>query len=169
MGFEPKSVPDYESSNPEEWPDPLDKNLQHFVDYWRSLKPSADGIPKRNDVRPREMVQYLPSIMILERVIEDGKERFRYRLTGEDARAVSGRNIRGTYVDELFSEDVTTESHNIFNRVLKTGEPNFSIRHSPVHDRDFIHYQRIIAPLLDNNGEANVLIGLWVWEWVKPL
>ena len=150
-----------------DWPEPLHKDLNHFVEYWRSKKPSPDGIPKRADIHPRDMINYLPGIVIIKRVIENGKKRYIYALAGSDSAMASGMDITGKYVDEIFNELDRSAAFDTFEKILSSGKPHFIARPSPVPDRDFTKYERIIAPLLDKNGEPNILIGLWVWDWVS--
>jgi len=166
MNIDKITLSEGESSDPKDWPTPLDEKLQHFVDYWRSLKPKDGGIPKHSDVQPRPMADYLSGIMIIERIIDDGRTRYRYRLTGNDSYEVSGTSLKGRYLDEVIDEEGMESSEIIFERVLESGEPNYLLHRNHIRDRDFIYYERIVAPLLDKNGEANLIIGLWRWEWV---
>lgn len=147
------------------FPKDLNKNLRHFLDYWTSKKPSAGELPKKSDMAPRDMADYLPGIVIIERLIENGQPRYKYRLAGTLTAIVSNMEITGRYVDEIFDEDVTKGAVVLFNNVLETGTPHYLERSNPVPNRDFTKYERIIVPLLDSKGDPNLIMGLWEWTW----
>lgn len=147
------------------FPDDLNENLRHFLDYWTSKKPSSGELPKRSDISPRDMIDYLPGIVIIERRIENNKVRYKYRLAGTLTATVSNIEITGRYVDEIFDEDVIKGAEVLFKNVLETGTPHYLERTNPIPNRDFTKYERVIVPLLDSRGEPNLIMGLWEWTW----
>jgi hypothetical protein len=60
-----------------------DERLRRLADYW-SVRCKAGGVPTRADIDPLDFPDLLANIMLIERVMEAGADRYRFRLAGTD-------------------------------------------------------------------------------------
>ena len=85
--------------------DYLDDPLQQQMHaYWRR-KCAGRIMPRRSDIDPVDIPRLLPYILISERIVADGVERWRYRLSGTAVVAAFGQDPTGHFLDELVSGD----------------------------------------------------------------
>ncbi len=71
-----------------------------LYDYWRS-KCAPGKLPTRQDLHPRDMVQFLPFITLTDVAQKHTHITFRVRLAGTGLRSVLHREITGCTLDEL--------------------------------------------------------------------
>lgn len=150
----------------EDWPDDLSPKLKQFLEYWQSLR-SVDGSPpKRTQIDPKEIVNLLPGILIFERTVSPGGGvRYLYRLVGTghyDANDLS--DLTGKYLDEVYDEAISSHTYQTYDHILASGEPHYWQGPSPLPSEKFSSFERILAPLCDEDGEPNMLVGMWVWH-----
>src|SRR5690349_17666713 len=77
-----------------------DERLRTLARYWFSRR-SGDQVPSRADIDPLDFPALLPNIMLLDRVAENGHDRFRFRLSGTNIALHTGRELTGRYLDEV--------------------------------------------------------------------
>lgn len=148
------------------WPDRLLPNLQLFLSYWQQLSDAAGGIPPRSSVDPLDIpIVLLPGMGLLHwQPKAEGGGRLLYRLLGTAHRRATGRDFTGQYFDAIFPPDEVARMEEEYRAILDSGQPHFARRASLQANHEFITYQRIVAPLLDESGQPRHLIGYWFWE-----
>lgn len=151
------------------WPAILPAPLALFLDYWQGLRDAAGGVPPRSAVDPLLMpCSLLPNIGLVEARPQGGRLNLRFRLLGTGHRRATGRDYSGRGFDELYTPEQVQEFEREYGAVLAGGAPRFARRSSLKLNREFIMFQRILAPLLDERGVARHVIGYWHWENVDP-
>jgi len=147
-------------------PETLPPQLMAFADYWRGLRDAAGGIPCKHAVDmmtiPRQL---LPGIGLIDCLFHpDGSMRIYYRLLGTGHRHSTEHDYTGRYFDEVYTPQQVARLEEEYRGILAGGELHYARRASLGPKRDFIVFQRFLAPLLDDAGQARHLIGYWHWE-----
>jgi hypothetical protein len=158
-----------------DWPATLPPPLAEFLRYWRSLQETAGGVPPKHSIDVLQIPPHLlPGIGLIDWVprgpaaADDGRQsedgRLYYRLLGTAHRRATDHDYTGRYFDDLYSPEQVTRLNAEYLGILRSGQPHYARRGSLKHGREFVMFQRILAPLLDLNGTARHLIGYWYWE-----
>lgn len=135
-----------------------DPGLTALLDYWCVLRRQAGGqVPRRRAVDPTVVRKLLPQIEIWRRMA-DG--RLRCCLSGTAIRNEIGRECTGLYLDELLPEAALPGRAVLFRRALETGRPVAYRCPIPVPGREHKATTRLLLPLLDDAGEATILISM---------
>jgi len=91
------------------WPSRLDASLAFEAPLLRDAlaawRAAADGraLPLRTDMTPRRMMRFLAHVAVLDIVRENGRARFRIRVTGTALERSFG-GMTGTFLDESLTE-----------------------------------------------------------------
>ncbi len=152
----------------EEWPEQLSPGLATFVKYWRQLQDAAgDGLPpRRTQFDPSAVKRILSSIVMFD--VEYGADgapsRYRYRLAGSMHRDVLGRDVTGLYLEDVNAPQSVADSLIVYRRIVESGEPHYWRRYTGIADRQYIWFERILAPMRGAQGNrVEFLIGAWHW------
>ena len=83
---------------------------------------------------------------------------------GPAHRAHTGAELEG----KLYSETLDAKTFNrmiaVYRTVLETGEPHYWERIDGVYGAPPVEFCRLLLPLYDPQGEAECLLGSWVWK-----
>lgn len=151
------------------WPAVLPPALADFLAYWRGLRPNG-GIPHKHRVDPLLIPRHLlPHIGLIDikpdgDLAEAARLNLRFRLLGTGHRRATGRDYSGRAFDELYTPEQVLTFEQEYRAILLGGEPTFARRSSLKQNREFIMFQRILAPLLDDASQPRHVIGYWHWE-----
>lgn len=148
------------------WPERLPEPLARFLEYWQGLRQRAGRLPRRREIDPLDMPRgLLPGIGIFDWLPQTaGAIRIRYRLLGDNHTQAVQRNLSGCYFDEVHAPDTVATLQAEYAAILARGEPAYVRRATPLPNHEFAVFQRIIAPLLDDQDQPRHLIGYWLWE-----
>lgn len=149
-----------------DWPAALPPPLEEFLAYWQGLRDAAGGVPTKRAVDATRIARHLlPGIGLIdwERNISGGG-RLYYRLLGTAHRQATAHDYTGRYFDALYTPEQVTRLNAEYQSILANGRPHYARRGSLKHGREFVMFQRILAPLLDDQGTPRHLIGYWHWE-----
>lgn len=151
------------------WPAILPAPLALFLQYWQSLSDAAGGVPPRSVVDPLLIPRgLLPNIGLVEARPSGGWLNLRFRLLGTGHRSATGRDYSGRTFSELYTPEQVSAFEREYGAILDSGRPGYARRSSLKQNREFILFQRILAPLLDETGMPRHVIGYWHWEIVDP-
>ena len=156
----PSASPGYDSAQAD-WgltPDDIDiAELKALYQYW--LSKCADGVPPtRADLDPLDIPQLLRFIYLVDVEREGGRPRYRFRLIGTYVVHMSGRDATGMYLD---SPDYGPERSSIipsYSDVVSKKKPRYDQRYVPDYKEGYRHYGRLVLPLVDRNGQVNMLL-----------
>ncbi|MFN3401621.1 MAG: PAS domain-containing protein [Ferrovibrio sp.] len=152
------------------WPALLPPALEDFIAYWRVLASAAGGVPPKAAVDPVRIPPHLlPHIGLVEAQPNGGLEsgarlNLRFRLLGTGHRRATGRDYSGRRFDDLYTPEQVLAFEQEYRAILLGGQPSFARRSSLKQNREFIIFQRVLAPLLDECGQPRHVIGYWHWE-----
>jgi len=94
-----------------------------LYDYWRS-KCAPGQLPTRQDLHPRDMIQFLPFITLTDVAQNRAHITFRVRLAGTGLRAVLHQEITGRTLDELpFGRQAHAQWRQIHERIVAERTP----------------------------------------------
>lgn len=134
--------------------------VKQFYSYWLRLALAAGGLPRRNDIDPTEITPCLPYCMIYAR--QGDEQGFECLLSGESINAAWGRNLKGARTVDMFEPRDLKLLHARWDFLLEKGK----VAHCDYDGQG--HYksvERIVTPLLDANGEANIIMGLAIYRY----
>src|SRR3954469_8028792 len=139
-----------------------DPRFRAFFDYWLSKAP--DGrLPGRQHIDPLEMRRFLPYILLLDVVREQGRYRFRYRLIGTHVVELHGFSRIGEYVDDYaLAAHYKNTFYPEMSIVTERHQPPFAIRKTPVNQENFTGYHRLKLPLAADGETVDMIIGLHI-------
>lgn len=143
-----------------------DERLRRLADYWFARR-SSDNVPARTAIDPIDFPALLPNILLIERVIQDDADRYRFRLTGTDIARYTGRELTGRFLDDVVPADYHDYVRQMNRVALGRRLPVYSS--SLYHDKgDFVNAitYRLIMPLRgsDTAGEPDLLFVCQFWQ-----
>jgi hypothetical protein len=141
--------------------------LLKFLDYWQS-KCREGRLPARADIDPVEIHHMLPGIIIVEVVEEGGRPRYRFRLFGTAHVEYNLRDLTGMCIDEVFGPEDAARTEATYAGVIETGQPHYWRTNVMLPGREFVHYERVIAPLSNDGETIDMLIGMFVFDRIEP-
>lgn len=133
-----------------------------FLDYWRGKCPGAETgrrFPRRGDIRPDEIVELLPFVFMVDVLRDADGLDYRFRLVGTAIVAVEGE-ITGRLMSEMFADRQNFRV--MWQQYHDAVEGDIRVRRETLRwqDRDHVHYEVILAPLEDEDGSVDILIGV---------
>lgn len=144
-----------------------DQRLRRLADYWFARRP-ADGVPARSAIDPLDFPALLPNIMLIERVLEDGADRYRFRLSGTEVVRHTGREMTGRFLDDVVPADYHDYVRQMNRVALGRGRPVYSssLYHDEGNTVNAITY-RLIMPLASGaaiDGAPDLLFVCQFWQ-----
>jgi len=126
-----------------------------LFDYWRG-KCTGRTMPARSDIRPADISRLLPCVSLVDVLAEAG--RLRVRLAGTQLREIYGRDITGSYVEDIDVSARAAYWTTAYQR-LRQGLPAQGIL--PVHraNGDFMTRFWIRLPLSNDGNLVNMILG----------
>ncbi|MGV8996016.1 MAG: PAS domain-containing protein [Parvibaculaceae bacterium] len=125
-----------------------------FSSFWFEGKGDA-LVPLRSAIEPTKIPSILPWLLLLEVVMIDGKQEFRYRLSGTGCRDIFGIDYTGKILGESLTPDGANARKHEFQKVISTGKPIYSSSHLPIAERDFINVFRGVFPVSVNGNHID--------------
>lgn len=146
----------------EAWPRVLSPRLGAFMDYLDRCR-LPGGSAARLSAFDLLAIPDLISRLVLIDPIKDnsGGVRFRFRFVGTWHLTAFGHDITGRFADELRRDPMVDLIQKALETVLDAGEPHYWLRTSLFERQQFITYQRIMAPLADDDGRVVRIVGCY--------
>lgn len=143
-----------------------DERLRRLADYWFA-RCGQNGVPPRAAIDPIDFPALLPNIILIERVIEDGRDRYRFRLAGTDIARYTGRELTGRFLDEVVPADYHEYVRQMNHVSLSRRRPIYSS--SLYHDAgDFVNAitYRLIMPMTsaEQGGDPDMILVCQFWQ-----
>jgi hypothetical protein len=124
--------------------------------YWSS-KCKAGRPPSRADIRPEDIPQLLPHVFLVE--VTQAPLDFRFCIVGTEICNLAGRDYTGARVN---AQEYGPDWKSVFEsywRVIGTAAPEVAVRRAPWFTREFLIYERLIAPLSTDGITVDMLFG----------
>jgi hypothetical protein len=143
-----------------------DERLRLLANYWVA-RCSADGVPTRTAIDPIDFPALLPNIMLIECVMDAGRDRYRFRLAGTDIARFTGRELTGRFLDDVVPADYHDYVRQMNRVALSRRRPVYSS--SLYHDKgDFVNAitYRLIMPIVSTTTlvEPDLLFVCQFWQ-----
>jgi hypothetical protein len=139
-----------------------DPRVRAIYDYWRSIRGPDRRAPARADFDPLAVPQLLEWLWLLD--VQHDPLRFRFRLLGtRHVEAMKG-DFTGQWIDEAFPHVVESDSYAAYVQVVQELKPNYRKGKAHYHVPDYRTIERILLPIGDEDGGANMVLGLTVYH-----
>lgn len=141
-----------------------DPRLRDLASYWFS-KRAGELPPRRADIDPLQFKPILPNILLLDRVVEAGRVRYRYRLVGTTVVAITGRELTGRFLDEMLPLPYGDYVQRLHDMTLQHRTPVYSL--GLYHDEgNFINglTYRLLMPLRTAGEEPDMVFVCQFWQ-----
>jgi hypothetical protein len=137
-----------------DWKSSCHPDTLKVLDYWEG-KRRGRSMPRRADIEPGEIRQFLPYISLIDAVDDD--RRFVYRLVGTGEVAVRGYDPTGKSVgDGYFASSAAAAMAN-YQRVCDSRAPYYESDAFQVVDR-YINEANLFLPLSDDGEKVNMVL-----------
>ena len=128
--------------------------LSACYDYWLTLKENAP-MPPRDGFKPRDLVEYLPLISLID-VIEGGAD-FRYRLVGTCIDEVIGHHYTGLLLSEIANKKSRATRRETYQRCVEEKRTVYTAGSLSNYNKDYRFYQTLLMPFSDDGKSVNIL------------
>ena len=129
--------------------------LRTLYAYWAGKK-GARLAPRRSDIDPAEMKNFLRYVFLLD--IVDIPLRFRFRLAGTEIVSRYGEEVTGRFLDEIDLDDVGSEILNEYETAVREARPVRGHWQYTKRDGQYLKYERIILPLSSDGHSIDMLL-----------
>ncbi len=146
----------------EAWPSALSPRLAAFMDYLDRCRPPGGSTARLGAFDMLAVPDLIARLVLIDPVADDsGGVRFRFRFVGTWHLTAFGHDMTGRFADELHHDPMVDLIQEALRTVLDTGEPHYWLRTSLFERQQFITYQRIMAPLADDDGQIVRIVGCY--------
>jgi hypothetical protein len=133
--------------------------LRYLYQYWR-LKAQGGRVPARRDLDPADMKPFLKYVIMFDVERHGGVYRFRHRLVGTHIVDLFAQDLTGRYVDQVSSAGHYAEVYPRLAGVVDTRAPAYGVYYAPTPRREFAKYEHLTLPLVSEDNQVDVLIGV---------
>ncbi len=125
--------------------------LTQLFQYWDG-KRGHRSAPSRENIDPVQMVEFLPSVFLID--VEEEPRRYRVRLMGTALVHWYGRDLTGCHVDEITDQVLAA-----LDELVMTWEPWLvSGEYVKKSDRAIV-YELLALPLSSDGATVNMILG----------
>ena len=134
--------------------------VRRAYEYWRG-KCAGGRLPRRADIRPEEMAPLLPNIFLVDVIAAPagGAPRFKFRLVGTQINVWAGREYTGVFLNETEYGPNWKLVYDIYTRAVRERAPVRSEYSAPWQGREYLTYERLVAPLSNDGAAVDMLFG----------
>lgn len=130
--------------------------VRQVYEYWLG-KCVRGRVPGRADLRPEEMRAFLPYVFLVD--VTRGPLAFRFRLVGTKITEWAGKEYTGLAVDEDAYGPQWRRVFDVYSGVVDSRRPRLDLWDAPWVSREFVRYERLIAPLSSDGQGIDMLFG----------
>lgn len=131
--------------------------LRRVWEVWRGLPRSGD-LPRRADFSPSLLAPEDLRFIVMVEVIDDGAD-FAYRLVGTGVVQAVGKEFTGLKLSDHLDEHEVPELFADYRRAVAQRAPTLFHGGMLRFDKDWLAYERLSLPLVDEAGRVSVLLG----------
>lgn len=128
-----------------------------FLSLWRD-KAGTRAMPKRSEMTPRELKDFLRDIVIFERKSAN-PSRYSWRLIGTKVSEVAGHQTGKTF-EESVPEEHLPRWIECGDLILDGGQPLRFLGRVHISGREYLGAENLFVPLANDNGEPAYVMGL---------
>ena len=140
--------------------------VRQVYEYWLG-KCVRGRLPARAALRPEEMRAFLPYVFLVD--VSAAPLAFRFRLVGTKITEWAGKEYTGLAVDEPAYGAHWRRVFDVYAAVVDGRRPRLDIWDAPWVSREFVRYERLIAPLSSDGQTIDMLFGaLYAFSEEEP-
>lgn len=128
---------------------------QSIYDYWRS-KCRGGSLPRREDIHPTDLAQYLPTISLIELCSENQKCQFKYRLAGTRFYDIYKQELTGQYVSDMPKGSSRDYWGRVLTRIVDTRRPSAGVVRSALSGKTHMAQFWIRLPLTVSDAKTDM-------------
>jgi hypothetical protein len=132
--------------------------LAEAAQLWRE-KAGANGLPQRSDFNARTLKSVLPNVVILDRIDDNGKSRYRIRVMGTTIAELLG-DFTGKFLDEAVVDPFAQRWFAMLEATNKAGCPLRFFGRVQYGRQDYIAIDMMLAPLGSRAGHADAVLAI---------
>ena len=125
---------------------------------------AGGGVPARSAFDARSLKQVMPYLIIAERIIEEGKSRWRYRYFGTEMVRLLGE-YTGRYLDQVLPAEHVSRWSFCYDIAIDTPAPMRLMVGYQLAKLDYYDGEVLQVPLANDKGEVNLVMGV---TFVRP-
>jgi hypothetical protein len=129
--------------------------LRRLYAYWNALRAGRPW-PRRQDLRPEEIVFALPYIALIEAPATE-EPGLRIRLVGEEIRNELVGYVKGARIEDIQPDWYRDHLVERYRAVLASGKPSFEAVRVVYDIRDY-YYHRLILPMSVSGDAPDMLL-----------
>lgn len=136
-------------------------NLKSVYTLWEQKRKNMGHLPAWHDFKLDEIVETMPQISVVEYVMPEG--RFRVRFSGSEYDDLVGRDVTGTYFDELpDASSLEARARRVTEQATPIMMEGLPLKWAGMEQR---HYRAFSLPLKsDPNGPVDQLLYMMVLD-----
>ncbi|MFD2204596.1 PAS domain-containing protein [Kiloniella antarctica] len=135
--------------------------ISKIYNYWLSIHPKSNELPRRQDFDPMDIVDLLPLVWMLD--IHNDPLRYKFRLLGTALTPILGKEPTGQWLDEAFPDALNSGAYDDYHYVVRTqkalyrkGTPQYIVP-------EYKTIERLLMPLVDRDNNCQIILGLSVY------
>lgn len=127
-----------------------------IYDYWRA-KCSGNRLPTREDISPSDIVDYLPTISLIERC--EQLDSFKFRLAGTGFYDIYKRELTGHYIEDMPDGSRRDYWNRVLTRVAQQQRPSAGVVRSNLSGKTHMAQFWIRLPLASKKENRKTILG----------
>ena len=142
---------------PSEW----NPKTSKIYNYWLSIHPGDNQLPRRQDFDPMDIVDLLPIVWMLD--VHRDPLRYKFRLLGTALIPILGKEPTGLWLEEAFPDALNSGAYDDYNYVVRTKQALYRKGTPQYIVPEYKTIERLLLPLVDSNNNCEIILGLSVY------
>lgn len=141
-----------------------DPRLRDVARYWFA-RCAPGSVPLRLDIEPTDLKPVLPNLMLLDRLLQGRRARYRFRLAGTAVVDSAGRELTGKFLDEVLPGTYSDFVHGLNDLAIEQRLPVYSssLYHDEGNVTNALTY-RLVMPLNHAGGGPDMIMACQFWQ-----
>jgi len=133
-----------------------DGHLRQLADYWTALR-GGRVAPAKSEIDPADIAPLLPYVFFAEAI--GLPPDFRFRLAGSHLRDVTGNELTGKLLDEVFPPDFADEVRVRWRQAIAEVRPLVGRSKLWIKDRQHVNWESVVLPVTRHGSAIDLLLG----------
>lgn len=133
-----------------------DRRQRRVFDYWAAARGKRMA-PTRADIDPTGLPKLLASLYLY-KVLRDPLD-YEVVLMGTKLVDVLGHDFTGELLSDIFKDPDFANRKVVYDRVVETGDPHYSIQDAAWTQKEYYSYSRLILPLSEDGETIDRIFG----------